>query len=154
MSQELTISDKKFGIASMVLGGVALLTFLFHFWAGPLTPQKSLERSIAEIAVNISKEVVRVARDEPAVLEAKTWSIDDVLAVSASLLAASALIVASIGFVRREDKRPLIAGLTLGACALTFQFISWVALLIGGLVLIWIVLSNLGVILGSTDISL
>lgn len=154
MAGKLTASNKKFGVASIVLGSVALMTFLFHFWAGPLAPQQSLERSIAEVAVNISKEIVRVARDEPAILKSKTWTIDDTLTVVASLAAALGLVVASIGYIKREDNRTLIAGVTIAACALTFQFVSWVALVISGLVLIWIVVSNLSEILGSGDISL
>lgn len=154
MANNLNQSAKMFGFLSMFFGTSALLAVCFHFWAGPLEPQKSVERSIAEIAVNISKEVVRVARDQPAIVESRKWTIDDTMKLGASLVAILAIVAASVGFVKREDNRPLTVGVTLGSCALAFQFVTWVALLVTGLVLIWVVTANLSSILGSADLDL
>ncbi len=149
MSTGVAVSRTAFGIVGMICGGAALMLVVFHFYAGPFQPQKSLERTIAEIAVNISKEVVRVAKGKPADLERRSWSIDDILRIVVSVSGVLALILAAIGFARREDSRPVAAAAGLGASAIGFQFISWLALLAAGLVLVWIVVSNLGEILGS-----
>ena len=148
-SHAAAAAKSAFGIIGMVCGGIALMLVVFHFYAGPFQPQKSLERTVAEIAVNISKEVVRVAKGEPADLESRSWSIDDILRIVVSVCGVLAIILAAIGFARREDTRPVAAAASLGASAIGFQFISWLALLAAGLVLIWIVVSNLGEILGS-----
>ena len=63
--------------------------------------------------------------------------------------AASALILAAVGFVRREDFRPAVMGASLGGAAIAFQFVTWLALVALGLVLLWIVVSNLGEILSA-----
>jgi hypothetical protein len=42
----------------------------------------------------------------------------------------------------------VVAAACLGGGAIGFQFVTWVALVVAGLVLIWIVVSNLGEILG------
>ncbi len=138
-----------FGTASLIAGAASLLIALFYFWAAPLEPQPSLERTIAETAVNISKEVVRVIRKEPAVLEQKAWTLDRTVPLAAVICGALALILAAVGYVRREDHRPVVAGAALGAGAVGFQFLSWIALMGAGLVLIWIIVANLGEILGS-----
>jgi hypothetical protein len=149
MSAEVSFSHNRFGFSAMVLGAAALVMVVLHFWAGPLAPQKSVERTIAEIAVNISREVARVVRDKPAVTKPRVWNIDDTIRLAGAALAVLALILAAVGFVRREDFRPAVMGASLGGAAIAFQFVMWLALAALGLVLLWIVVSNLGEILSA-----
>jgi len=138
-----------FGYTGMLFGAASLLFVIVHFWAGPIEPQKTIERTIAETAVSISKEVVNVIRKKPAVLQERHWNHDDLVRIAGAGLAALALVLAAIGFVRREDHRPVIVGAGLGGGAIAFGFVTWLALVAAGLVIIWIVVANLGGILGA-----
>jgi hypothetical protein len=149
VEQTVKTHNKYFGLASIICGGIALLMVVVHMWAGPLEPQKTIERTIAELAVNIAKEVANVARNKPAELHARSLNTDDLVRIAAATLAVLALVIAGIGFIKRENSRPLIVGAGLGAGAIAIQVLLWMALLIAGLVLIGLVVSNLGEILGT-----
>lgn len=133
-----------FSLTGMGLGCMALLVVIFHFWAGPIAPQKTLERSLAEVTVNFAKEVVRVARDKPAEVKRRSWNEDDAVRIGGAALAVLAILLAAIGFVRREDYRPGVMAATLGASAIAFQFLTWFALALLGCLLIFAVLSMFG----------
>ena len=149
MSAEVSFAQNRLGFSAMILGATALMVVILHFWTGPLAPQKSVERTIAEIAVNISREVARVVRDKPAVTKPRAWNIDDTIRLAGAALAALALILAAVGVVRREDFRPAVMGASLGGGAIAFQFVTWLALVALGLVLLWIVISHVGGILSA-----
>ena len=149
MSAEVSFAQNRLGFSAMILGATALMVVILHFWTGPLAPQKSVERTIAEIAVNISREVARVVRDKPAVTKPRAWNIDDTIRLAGAALAALALILAAVGFVRREDFRRAVMGASLGGGAIAFQFVTWLALVALGLVLLWIVISHVGGILSA-----
>ena len=144
MPAHVSLSQSRFGIAGMVLGCLALLVVVFHFWAGPVAPQKTLERSLAETAVNFAKEVVRVAKDKPAEVKRRSWNEDDAIRIGGAALAVLAILFAAIGFVRRENYRPGVMAATLGASAIAFQFFTWFALALLGCLLIFAVLSMFG----------
>ena len=114
---------------------------VIHFWAQPLAPQKTLERSLAETVVNFAKEVVSVAKDEPAKLTKRDWDLDDTVKAVGAGLAVVAILLAAFAFVRREDIRPGATAATLGASAIAFQFFTWFALVLVCVLLIWIVVS-------------
>ena len=63
---------------------------------------------------------------------------------SIAALAVLALILAAVVIVRREDYRLVVMGARLGGEAVAFQFVTWPVLAAAGLVLLWIVMSNLG----------
>ena len=149
MSAEVSFAQNRLGFSAMILGATALMVVILHFWTGPLAPQKSVERTIVEIAVNISREVARVVRDKPAVTKPRAWNIDDTIRLAGAALAALALILAAVGFVRREDFRRAVMGASLGGGAIAFQFVTWLALVALGLVLLWIVISHVGGILSA-----
>ena len=144
MTAQLNLSQSKFGMAGMLCGCAALIVVVLHFWAGPLAPQKTLERSLAETAVNFAKEVVRVAKDEPAEVRRRGWDADDTVRVAGAALATLAILLAVFGFVRKENYRPGVAASVLGASAIAFQFFTWFALALLGCLLIFAVLSMFG----------
>lgn len=82
-------------------------------------------------------------------VQERHWNHDDLVRIAGAGLAALALVLAAIGFVRREDHRPVIVGAGLGGGAIAFGFVTWLALVAAGLVIIWIVVANLGGILGA-----
>ena len=46
------------------VGAVALLLALVHFWAGPFSPQPSLEQTVAEKAVSIRDATIAALKGE------------------------------------------------------------------------------------------
>lgn len=141
------------GYSAMLLGAAAVIIAIAYFWAAPLDPQPKLERSIAELAVNVAKEVANVVRNKPAILEERPWGLDRIVPLIAMIAGALALVLAAFGVVRHEQVRPLMMGAALGGGAIAFQFVGWVAMMVCGLVLVWIVVSNLAGILGAGDVS-
>jgi hypothetical protein len=61
-----------------------------------------------------------------------------------SALGGTAIILAVVGFVREESKRPIAAGFVLGAGAIAFQFLSWFALVLVGVIILAIILNSFG----------
>lgn len=145
----ITPVRRGFGIAGMVLGAIALTAVVLQLVAGPLEARKPIERSVAEIAVNVRKEVGRVLQNKPAVAHPSEVTASDSIRIAAGASGALALVLAAIGFVRREDHRAAGAAAALGATSIALQFVVWLALLAAGLLLIWIVVANLDSILGT-----
>ena len=119
----------RFGYISLVLGAAALIMALVHFWAGPFAPQPTLEEAVAETAVGIREAAINALRggEKPEPKPAE-WDIDKTVSVGTAVAGGAALILALVGFVRHEPKRPVIAGATLGVGAIVFQFAAWMVL--------------------------
>jgi hypothetical protein len=83
------MSEKKpkVGTIGIVIGSVALLLALFHFYAGPFSPQPKLEQTIAEKAVAIRDATVAALRGEEIQKEPWTskWDKDKLLVLVANL---------------------------------------------------------------------
>ncbi len=134
---------EKLGYYGIAAGAAALLLAVVHFWAGPFAPQPSLETIVAESAVEIRDATVRALRGET-VQEKKTveWDIDKSIQVGVALCAGLAIVLSVVGFVRREPKRRVFAGVMLGVGAITFQFVTWFAIALLVVILISAVLEN------------
>ena len=129
-----------FGIASVVLGFIALATVVAHFFAGPIEPPPPLEVSIADKAVQIRDATVAALRGDEYVAEAaqRVRTLDDYLVYAALSVAGCAILLGLIGFLRREPLRASLSGAALGAMAITFQ----VALMVFFALLFVFLLSN------------
>ena len=133
------------GLSAVVFGAIALLGAIVTFWAGPFAPQPAFEDVVAETAINIRDAAIRSMRGEdPPPPKRPEWNIDKTLQVAVSTAGALAIILALVGFIREEKRRPLIAGFGLGAGAVAFQFISWFALVLVFAILVAAVLNSFG----------
>jgi len=47
-----------FGTVGIIVGSVALLLSLIHFWAGPFSPKPTIESVVAEKAASIRKAAI------------------------------------------------------------------------------------------------
>ncbi len=112
-----------FGLLAVVLGFLAFAAVVGHFFAGPFDPPPPIEVSIAEKAANIRDATVAALKGEEyeAAAQTRVRTLDDYLTYSFMGLAALAVLMAVIGFVRHERLRPSIAGAALGGLAITFQ---------------------------------
>lgn len=113
---------------AVVLGFLAFAAVVGHFFAGPVDPPPPMEVSIAEKAANIRDATVAALKGEEYEAEraVRPKTLDDYLTFSFIALAVVAILMAVIGFVRRERLRPSIAGAALGGLAITFQFATMV----------------------------
>jgi len=135
------------GSIGIAVGSVALLVALVHFWMGPISPQPSLETTVAEKAVAIKNATIAALKGEEIEEKPVTRRIDldQGLRMATSVLGASGLILGVISFARREPLRVGGSAAFLGGAALAFQFAM---IAIGAIVLailIGAVLSEIGI---------
>jgi hypothetical protein len=138
------------GIAAFVLGSLALLMVLAHFWVGPLAPQQRVGVTVGEIAADMRQAALRKLKGErPAqtVAETRPWTTDRILDLIKALVAGLALIAGCAGLIRRESHGPAIAGIALGASAIVFQLFTWAILIVAGALIIVAIIYNVDKIL-------
>ena len=133
-----------FGIA---VGAIALLMAIVHFWAGPFSPQPSLETTVAEKAVAIKNATVSALKGEKQdekVLPSDI-DLDQGLSILNGVLGGSAMILGVVGFARGEPLRVGASATVLGGSAVAFQFAVVAVAAIVGAILIGAVLSVIGI---------
>lgn len=129
------------------IGSIALLLALVHFWAGPFSPQPTLEQTVAEKAVAIKKATIAALKGEksPAPEQVKSRDLDEILSIVTAVLGGLAIILGVIGYAKKEPMRVAGGAAILGGSAIAFQFL---ALALGAIIiaiLIVAVLGNLGI---------
>ncbi len=135
------------GFFGIGVGSVALMLALVHFWAGPFSPQPTLEQTVAEKAVAIRDATVAALKGEtPPPPEPATadYDLDRIASIATAGLGGLAVILAVIGIALKEPVRVAGGAAVLGAAALAFQF---AALALGAIVLVLLiaaVLESLG----------
>lgn len=139
------------GITAFVLGSLALLMVLAHFWVGPLAPQQRVGVTVGEIAGEVRQAALRKLKGESpaqAAAPSRPWTTDRILDLVKALVAGLALIAGCASLVRRESRRPAIAGMALGASAIAFQAFTWAILVVAGAIIISAIIYNVDTILG------
>ncbi|WP_411991075.1 hypothetical protein [Agarivorans sp. DSG3-1] len=129
----------KFGHIGMFLGAIAFLAALASFWAGPFSPQPTIETLVAEKAVSIRTAALNALSGKQVVSETHRadWSTDKVIDVTISLLGGLATILAVVSFTQKEPPRIAAGAAVMGGSAITFQFVAMyvIALLVVLLIL-------------------
>lgn len=129
------------------LGSLALLMALFHFYAGPLSPQPAIEDTVAEKAVAIRDATIAALKGEEKKKETVAVSsvdLDKVMSITTAMFGGLAIILGVIGFVRHEPLRAATGAAVLGGSAIAFQFLTIALGLIALVILIAVTLSQLG----------
>ncbi len=98
------------GLASFVIGAIALLLVLVQFAAGPFAPQQRASVTVGEIAAEMREAAKRKLQGKlnPAP-QAEPWTIDRVLKTVAAVLAGLAVIAGIFGIMRRESWRDCVS---------------------------------------------
>lgn len=135
-----------FSMSGIALGSVALLLAVVHFWAGPFSPQPSIERSVAETAVAIRDATIAAMRGEeiPDSPSKRTMDLDKGLEILAVVLGSGGIILGVVGFAKGESHRAAGGSAALGAAAIAFKFAVVALGAIVLAILIAVVLSQLG----------
>jgi hypothetical protein len=123
-----------FGVVAIVIGVIAFGLALTQFWAGPFTPQPTIEEVVADKAVKIRDAVVAKLKGEEQAssVHARSFDIDRVVTMATIVASFLAIVLAVISYIRREDKRITASAIALGGMALAVQYI---AMAIGAIVL-------------------
>lgn len=138
-------ASTKFGFIGISLGGIAILLALVHFWAGPFSPQPTLETTIAEKAASIKNATMKALKgEEYQETYTSSWDADKITQVSTAVLGGLAFILAILAFAKREPNRIAAGAAALGISAIAFQFIAMYAMALLVVLLIAAVLSGLG----------
>ncbi|MEL6267422.1 MAG: hypothetical protein AAFR52_17540 [Pseudomonadota bacterium] len=135
-------------MAGFGLGAIGLMLVMVHFWAGPFAPQPALEDVIADTAVGIRAAAERAMSGAPAAVEARAYDIDDILRIVGPVLAGTALIASLAAFATGAPWRLAAGGVVLGGTAILFQVVTWIAMVVIGVLLMGYILSNITEILG------
>lgn len=145
MSKE-TNNPNKIGIIGTILGLFALGMAIFHFWYGPIDKQPALEDAVAEQALKIKDRVIAKLKGDKSTIYApkRKYSKDDIFDFFTLLFGFSAIMLAVVSFIKREDKRACGSAVLLGVGAITFQFLTVALGIIIFVVLVAAVLGSLG----------
>lgn len=140
-------SGSTIGFIGIAVGAVALLMAIIHFWMGPISPQPSMEKTVAEKAVAIKNATIAALKGEK--IEEKVAprniDLDQGVRIATSVLGGLALILGVVSFAKREPLRVGGGAAFLGGVAIAFQF---AVIALGAIVLailIGAVLSQIGI---------
>jgi len=136
-----------FGFTGIGLGAIALLLAVVHFWAGPFSPQPTLEQTVAEKAVSIKDATIAALKGEEqrAPIKRSSMDTDQIIALATAVLGGLAIILGVFGFAKKEPLRVAGGAAVLGGSAIAFQF---AVIALGAIVLailIAAVLSQIGI---------
>ena len=139
-------TKSKFGKIGIAIGSIALLLSLFHFWAGPFSPQPTIETIISERVLSIRSAALDTLSGKEPVQEyfSKKWTADAYADVATAVLGGFALIFGIIAFANREPRRVAGGAIALGISAIAFQFIAMYAMALLVVLIIYAVLSSIG----------
>jgi len=142
----MTESRSMIGFIGIGVGAIALLAAIIHFWAGPISPQPSVEKTVAEKAVAIKNATIAALKGEEVEETApvRTIDIDQGLRIATSVLGGLAVILGVVSFARREPLRVGGGAAFLGGAAIAFQFAVIALGAIVMAILIAAVLSQIG----------
>lgn len=136
-----------FSFIGIGVGAIALMLALIHFWAGPFSPQPSLEQVVAEKAVSIRDATVAALKGETAPEAepaAADYDLDDIASIATAALGGLAVILGVIGIALKEPARVAGGAAVLGAGAIAFQFAAMALGVFIVVVLVAAVLGELG----------
>jgi hypothetical protein len=113
-----------FGWIGIALGSIALLMTIVHLYAGPFSPQPTLESLVASKAVAIKESLLAslTGNNLSSSVSQPRYDLDRILEIVTAVLAVSSVILGVIGSACRANWRVVSGAMMLGAGALDFQF--------------------------------
>ena len=136
-----------FGFIGIAAGATALMLALVHFWAGPFSPQPSLEQTVAEKAVSIRDATVAALKGEslpkPQPIS-QSYDLDQLASIATAVLGGLAVIFAVLGVAFKEPVRVAGGAAVLGIGAIAFQFAAMALGVLVVVILVAVVLGELG----------
>ena len=140
------MKSKKLSSIGLTVGGLGLLLALFNFWAGPFSPQPTVENIVAKKVASIRTAALDALKGKKVEKEHKnvSWNADKTIQVVTAILGGLALILGIVAYAKSEPKRMAIGAAALGVSAIAFQFIAMFAMGLLFVLLIAIVIRGIG----------
>ena len=144
MSDITKAVDTGWGWFAFLVGAVALLGAVTIFWAGPFAPQQDVSVGLGELAADIARSAARsVAGMEQPAPEPVPRDIDDYLQIGVAIAGAVAIIMGVAAIATGRGVRASIGGVVLGGLAIAFQFFTFYAMALLGVLLVMAVIYTL-----------
>ena len=135
----------KLGYIGVAVGASALILALVHFWAGPFSPQPTLETVIADKVSSIRESTINALKgEEYRETITKKWNADNGIELSVAIMGGLAIILGLIAFIQKAPKRLAGGAAILGAGAIGFQMFTFYIGVLLIILLIGLVLSEIG----------
>jgi hypothetical protein len=140
-------TKSKFSFIGIGLGSIALLLAIVHFWAGPFSPQPTLEQTVAEKAVAIKQATIAAlkGKEAPAPTTRSSMDTDQILSIVTALFGGLAIILGVFGYAKKEPMRVAGGAAVLGGGAIAFHFAVVALGAIVLAILVAAVLSQIGI---------
>lgn len=134
-----------YSVAALVLAALALVGAMVSIYAGPFAPHQTVGVTLGDLTGDVIRSTMRNLKGEaqPAAV-ARAMTMDDWIGIGVAVLGVLAIVLAIIGLARHESRRLAIGAMGLGIGAVAFQFFTWLALAIIGLLIIMAVMSVVG----------
>ncbi len=136
----------KLSSIGIALGSAGLLLALVSFWAGPFSPQPSIETTVGEKVASIRSAALDALKGKE--VEKKfvdpSWDLDKTIQVVTALLGGLAVVLGVAGYAKSEPKRIAGGAAALGVSAIAFQFIAMYAMALLVVLLIAAALQSVG----------
>ena len=136
---------KLWGVCAVVIGALALIVVLVQIFGPSTSPEPSVATSIGEIAGEIKRSAWRsffgLAQPEPEVVPT---TLKDWLPLAGPALGIVAVLLSLVSGLKHENWRLPAYGAGLGASAIVFYTLWWVALLVLGAMILVAIIENIG----------
>ncbi|MEM8872470.1 MAG: hypothetical protein AAF848_09900 [Pseudomonadota bacterium] len=136
---------RQWGGWAVLLGGLAVLLVFVQIVGPSFESQPSVATQVGEIAGEIKRSAWRsflgLEQPEPEVASTSVWIY---VGLAAPVLGIAAILLSLVSGLARENWRLPVYGATLGAAAVVFQFVWWVAILVAGVLLLVAIIENIG----------
>ena len=115
----------KFSQIALAFGAVALLACIVQFWVSAAAPSPAMEDVVADKVVAIRDATIdRLAgRKTEAAPKEQRWKYEQLFVAVTSLLGGLAIVLAGVGFSRKEPRRTCVVAASLGLAAVIFPYV-------------------------------
>ncbi|MEE4315695.1 MAG: hypothetical protein V2I74_01815 [Erythrobacter sp.] len=140
-----------FSFAAIGLGGIGLFIALLVMYVGPFAPRQDVGTAIGEIAGNMRAAAWRalLGLEQPdSTIVQRAWDIDRILMTVAPAAGVLGVIMAIMGYIRREPKKIAYYGMALSVCAIFVQILFVVLMIVTGVILLVSIIENMDSIFG------
>jgi hypothetical protein len=143
-----TVQSRPFeawGFWGVLLGALGVMLVFLQLIGPTLEPQPTVGNQVGEIAGDIARSAWASFRGEyvpePEPVDVPVWVA---LGFAAPVLGVIAIVLSMISAIRRENWHYPFYGTGLGAAAIVFHFVWWIAILFAGVLVIVAILDNFG----------
>jgi predicted lysophospholipase L1 biosynthesis ABC-type transport system permease subunit len=115
-----------YGRIGIFFGVIALAITLIHFSVGSFSSQPPLEEVVAEKALKIQSAVkAALKREKTSISHPKrSFDTDKIVSLSTAMFGLTAIVLAVVSYLRREDTRAVVCAAGLGSGVIALQYFA------------------------------